>query len=354
MSRPLVLLAYLGSPVQNLTRANTLISTEIAAMAKICRDQGFQAAIFKTRPETPKILHPLTGVELWDGKTQPEILWLHQALPNIPGGPGPIHDHALGILSQILPGVKKIYRLVVDNNPSMSHNKLIFDLKSRAKKTVYLKNYKAPGPNQGYQDLYNYILKHTAQGTFYEVGYDTARSKTQSLNFKRCSIFSEQLSLTSEIYPRFEKTIDFCYIGASRGNEIKRKTRLSALGLDFLSHSNSFYGGSLFKTRGSIRFPRAWEMMAKSKAHLIVRDEGMDQIPLHRYLQALVHLSIPVVLNEPEEVGFIHDLDLQKMLRVKSYDEALGLLANYSEILPLLKEERDHWIKYDSARNENL
>ena len=354
MSRPLVLLAYLGFPIQNLTRANTLISTEIAAMAKICRDQGFQAAIFKTEPETPKILYPETGVELWDGKTQPDILWLHQALPNVPGGLIPIHEHALEVLSKTLPGVKQICRLVIDNNISMSHEKLIANLKLKASRARYLKNYKPPGPNQGYQDLHDYILKHVEQGTFYEVGYDSARSKTQQLNFKRCSIFSEQLRLVGEVYPKHEKTIDFCYIGASRSSEVKKRARLNSLGSDFLSHPNSFYGGSLFKVRGSIRFPKAWEMMSRSKAHLIVRDAGMDQTPLHRYLQALVHLSIPIVLNEPEEAGFIHNPDLQKMLRVKSYDEALNLLTNYSEILPLLEEERDYWIEYDVSKNERF
>lgn len=354
MSRPLVLLAYLGFPIQNLTRANTLISTEIAAMAKICRDWGFQAAIFKTEPETPKVLYPETGVELWDGETQPDILWFHQALPNVPGGLVPIHEHALGILSQTLPGVKKIFRLVIDNNISMSHDRLISNLKLKGSKARYLKNYKPPGPNQGYQDLHDYILKHVDEGTFYEVGYESARSKTQELNFLRCSIFSEQLKLVGEVYPKYEKTIDFCYIGASRSSEVKRRARLNSLGNDFLNHPNSFYGGSLFKVRGSIRFPKAWEMMARSKSHLIVRDAGMEQLPLHRYLQSLVHLSIPIVLNEPNEVEFIHTPELQKILRVKSYGEALNLLTNYSKILPLLEQERDYWMEYDTLLNEKF
>lgn len=350
----MILLAYLGSPNDNLTRANTLISTEIASMAKICRDQGFNVCIAKTKEDIPKSVFPSTGVELWDGATQPDILWLHQTLPNIPGGVRPVHDHTLDILLKVLPGVQKIYRLVIDNNESMNHKRLMLDLKSKGDSCYYLSGYKERGPNPGYKSLHEHIEKHISQGTFYETGYESAKSKTHDLNFKSCPLFSEQLILTRELFPKPEKDIDFCYIGASRSNEAKRKARLNALGEGFLSHENSFYGGTLFKTRSSIRFPKAWTMMSRSKAHLITRDAGMNQLPLHRYLQALTHESIPVVLNEPQEVEFIHSKTLQSKLRVKNYQEALELVSDYESVLPLLRQELNYWVSFDRSRVEQL
>lgn len=351
MDKPLILLAYLGSPNDNLTRANTLISTEIAAMAKICEDWGFFAAIAKTQPENPKSTFPLTGAELWDGKTQPEAIWLHQALPNIPGGVRPIHDHTLEILEKTLPRVKRIYRLVVDNNESMNHRRFMSDLKSKGENCYYLKGYKLRGKNTGYGSLEKHVLKHIESKTYYEVGYEAARTSTPDLKFIKADIFSKQLLLTKELFGEKEKDIDFCYIGASRASETKRKARLNALGKDFLEHKNSFYGGSLFKKRSSIRFPKAWEMMSRSKAHLITRDSNMNHLPLHRYLQSLVHGSIPIVLNEPHPVKFINNTELQNILRVNSYKDALCLLDkdNYKNILPLLQEELEYWVNWDSS-----
>lgn len=350
MDKPLVLLAYLGSPNDNLTRANTLISTEIAAMGKVCENSGFNVAIAKTITENPKSLFPSTGIKLWDGITQPEILFLHQALPNIPGGVRVIHDHTLSIIESVLPKVKNIFRLVVDNNESMCHSRLMLDLKNRGESCYYLSGYKPKGPNSGYSSLYEHISKHIETNTFYEVGYETARSKSPNLNFKPSPIFSTQLLLTRDLFPTPKKELDFCYIGASRSNEVKRKARLKSIGEELLSHSNSFYGGTLFKKRSSIRFPKAWQMMSVSKAHLITRDAGMTQLPLHRYLQALAHRSIPVVLNEPEPVDFIHLPTLQEELRVSSYSEALELVSRYEELLPLLEEELQYWIEYDQSR----
>jgi hypothetical protein len=354
LDKPLILLAYLGFPNYNLTRANTLISTEIAAMAKICEDWGFSAAIAKTKPENPRSVFPSTGVKMWDGKTQPEAIWLHQALPNIPGGVRPIHDHTLEILEKLLPRVKKIFRLVVDNNESMNHHSLIRGLKSKGESCYYIAGYKPRGPNSGYKSLYCHILQHIERGTYYEVGYDPARSKSPELNFINAGVFSKQLLLTKKLFGPKEKDIDFCYIGASRSNEAKRKTRLNALGEDLLGHKNSFYGGSLFKKRSSVRFPKAWEMMSRSKAHLITRDAGMTQLPLHRYLQALAHSSIPIVLNEPEPVPFIYSPTLQQRLRVKGYSDALQLVSDYSSLLPDLLDELDYWIQFDSSLNKDV
>lgn len=350
MNKPLVLLAYLGSPNDNLTRANTLISTEIAAMAKICEDQGFSAAIAKTIPESPKSVFPSTGVGLWDGVTQPDILWLHQGLPNIPGGVRPIHDHTLSILECILPGVKKIFRLVVDNNESMCHSRLMLDLKSRGESCYYLSGYKSRGPNSGYSALHDQILSHITAGTFYEVGYESAKSKSPALQFERLPVFSEQLLLTRNLFPIPAKEIDFCYIGASRSSEVKRKARLKALGEELIAHENSFYGGTLFKKRSSIRFPRAWKMMSLAKAHLVTRDKSMHQLPLHRYLQALVHESIPIILGESSSPPFIQDKTLAKILTVSGYEEALQLVASCSDLLPMLRSELDFWVKYDQNK----
>jgi hypothetical protein len=349
LDKPLVLIAYLGFPIYNVTRANTLISVEIAAMAKLCRDWGFRVAVAKTMPEDPESKIPLTGVELWDGETQPEVLWLHQALPNIPGGVREMHDHALGVLRNILPGVKKICRLVVDNNESMSHSKLMATLKDKGESCYYLSGYKQRGPNEGYRSLHKAIENHVTSGTFWEIGYDAARSKNPSLNFKSCPVFTEQLLLARGLFAPEEKTLDFCYIGASRSNETKRKARLRSIGEELLNHENSFYGGTLFKKRSSIRFPKAWRIMSSSKAHLITRDPGMDQLPLHRYMQALVHEAIPVVLNESDPVAFIRGEELQNILRVKNYEEALRLVDNYQTILPLLRDELRYWADHDTS-----
>lgn len=318
-------------------------------MAKLCRDWGFQVAVAKTIPESTNSTFPLTGVELWDGKTQPEVLWLHQALPNIPGGVREMHDHTLEVLKGVLPGVKKICRLVVDNNESMSHSKLMATLKDKGKSCYYLSGYKQRGPNEGYLSLYEWINHHVSSGTFWEIGYNAARSKDPLLNFKGCPVFTEQLLLTKSIFPEESKTLDFCYIGASRSSEAKKKARLQAIGDELLSHKNAFYGGTLFKKRSFVRFPKAWTIMSSSKAHLITRDAGMNQLPLHRYMQALTHDSLPIVLNEPNPVPFIHSPELQEVLRVKNYEEAVYLVSQYDTLLPLLREEFEYWVKMEKS-----
>jgi hypothetical protein len=352
LDKPLILLAYLGFPNQILTRANTLISVEVAAMSKIFKGLGFSTAIAKTQKENPKFLFPPTGTGLWDGVTSPQGIFLHQAIPNIPGGVRPIHDHTLDILKEVSSDVKNIYRLVVDNSKSMTHKVLMSRLDKSKSNCYYLKGYKKSGPNLGYESLFNSINKHVSKGTFYEVGLSAARGKESNINFLPCPIFSEQLLLTRELYPPETKEIDLCYIGASRGDNKKRKERLSCIGEDFLSHENSFYGGTLFKPRSSIRFPKSCRVMSRSKAHLIIRDRDMSQLPLHRYLQALSNNSIPIVLNEPDEVEFIKDKTLQKVLRVKSYKEALDLINNYDALLPLIQEEFKFWTNFDKLNNK--
>ena len=54
---------------------------------------------------------------------------------------------------------------------------------------------------------------------------------------------------------------------------------------------------ALFSKKRST-FNKCWDAMGNAKAHLIVREPNMGQLPLHRYMQALVLDAIPVVLGE--------------------------------------------------------
>ena len=58
-------------------------------------------------------------------------------------------------------------------------------------------------------------------------------------------------------------------------------------------------------------------------------------------MQALVCEAIPVVLNEPTAVEFIHNQDLQDMLRVTSYEEGAALVERYDELLSLDLERKE-------------
>lgn len=89
--------------------------------------------------------------------------------------------------------------------------------------------------------------------------------------------------------------------------------------------------------------------MSDARAHLIVREPTMFQVPLHRYLQALVHGAVPVVLGEPEAVPFIHSDELNTILRVSSLAEGLDLVARRDELMPLLEAERDYWLEFDRS-----
>lgn len=350
MTKPLALIGYLG-PNTVLTRATSLIATELAAMGEICRKQGYDVALAKTE-EDARANVPHTGMDLWDGETQPETLWLHQALPNIPGGVRDVHVNSIEAVHKVLPKVKKLYRLMIDNNHSMSHKQFLSVVRSKGRRCSYIAGYREPAPSPEYAALHQAVLDRMDNGSFYEVGYESARALSSGTEFKTCGLFAEQLLLTRNLFPTEPKSLDFCYIGASRSDKQKQQARLDSLGHDLLSHENSFYGGSLFSS--AVSFPKAWTMMSKSKAHLITRDAGMDMQPLHRYLQALVHSAIPIVVNEPDPVGFIHDPELQKLLRVRSYKEALNLVDSYEDLLPLLQEELEYWVGFDASRNQAL
>ena len=98
----------------------------------------------------------------------------------------------------------------------------------------------------------------------------------------------------------------------------------------------------------------AMEAMSASRAHIIARDEGMNQEPLHRYMQALINDAIPVCVGEPEPVGYIHDPELQERLRISSYEEAVALVQDYDQLLPKLREELAYWQDFDRSRKEEL
>ncbi len=350
MTKPLALIGYLG-PNTVLTKASSLIATELAAMGEICKRQGYDVAVAKTE-EDSKIKAPETGMTLWDGESQPEILWLHQALPNIPGGVRDVHVNSIEAICNVLPGVKRLYRLMIDNNYAMAHKQFLSVVRSKGRRCSYIAGYREPAPSPEYGALHQAVLDRMEDGTFYEVGYQSARALSERTQFKECGLFAEQLLMTKSLFPVEEKEFDFCYIGASRSDKQKQQARLDSLGADLLAHENAFYGGSLFNS--AVAFPKAWSMMSKSKAHLITRDPGMDMQPLHRYLQALVHGAIPVVVNEPNPVGFIYYPELQDMLRVESYAEALELVKNYEGLKPLLKEELEYWVGFDTSRTQDL
>jgi len=349
MTKPLALVGYLG-PNNVLTRATSLVSTELAAMAAMLEDQGYEVALGKTDEVPTRVKAPETGLKVWDNKTQPELVWLHQACVNLPGGVAPVHLKSADALAKALPNAKKILRLVVDTSHAMSHRQLLNTLKAKGKNSSYLDNFREKGPNESYIAIREAIIEAIENKSYYEVGYEEVNA--DDIQFKRCSLFLRQLEITAALFPKPEKEFDFCYIGASRSHPGKKQARMDSIGSELLSHENAFYGGSLFST--AIRFPKAWDAMSRSKGHIITRDKGMEQKPLHRYVQALVCDAIPVVVNEPDPVGFIHTPELQDRLRVKSYEEAKALVNDYDEIKPLLKKELEYWHNFDQANRVEL
>lgn len=350
MTKPLALVGYLG-PNNTITVASSLVATEIATMACLLKENGYDVALCKTDETVKTGTNPKTGIEIWDNETQPDVVWLHQACVNLPGGVGPIHLKSADALAKAMPGAKKIYRLLVDNSYSMSHKQLLNTLGAKAKSASYVKNYAPKGPNASYQAIYDAVTAAVERESFYEVGYETMRDLGAELPFINIDISIRQLELCLDIFPREEKDLDFCYIGSSRSDKKKKQARIDSIG-DIVTHENSFFGGSLFST--AVRFPKAWSMMSRSKAHVVTRDRSMIQAPLHRYMQALIHDAVPVVVNEPEPVAFIHSPDLQDRLRVKSLAEAVELVKERDSLLPLLRKEREYWRDYVRSKQGKL
>jgi len=351
MIKPLALVGYLG-PNNVLTRASSLVATELAAMAKMLEEYGYDVALCKTDETPSKVKAPETGLKIWDNKTQPHTVWLHAACVNIPGGLAPVHLKSADALAKALPNARRIYRLVIDLSNAMTHRQMLNTLRAKGRKSGYVDNWREAGPNESYQAIFDAVTKAEEEGRFYEVGYDVFRAKDRELPFLNCNLTTKQLEITAELFPKAEKQYDFCYIGSSRSCKKKQAARLEAIGEELLAHEPAFYGGSLFKT--ATRFNKAWEAMSASKAHLIARDEGMDQQPLHRYIQALINDAIPVCVGEPEPVGYIHDPELQELLRVSSYQEAVALVEDYDNLLPKLRKELAYWQNFDREIKDPL
>ena len=334
MTKPLAIVGYIGSNT-NLTFASSLVATELAAMGRILERCGYEAKIAhqpfeRKRPRKD----PKTGIESWDGKGEVDVVWIHQGAPNFMGGPTDEHCDQIGILGDALVTTKEVWRLLVDNNETMRHRSVLGLRRHQA----------CPG----FLHCAEGIERAVEEGRWHEVGWEECKDPTVDLPFRDSGITAEQLLLTKELLGgSLEKEYDFCYVGTSRANPKKRDAREVAM-KGFLDHELSFYTGSFFKKRST--FAKCWEGMARSRAHLIVRDETMRHKPLHRYVQALILDAVPIVLNEPTPANFIHDQVLQDALRVSSYEEGLALLERREELLPLLRKELEYWLDYDLAR----
>lgn len=348
MTKPLALLCYLG-PNTVLASPSSFAATDVAAMAEVCRMQGF-APVLAKEPEKKSSL-PQWDIGFWDGKTTPEIVWIHQACPNIPGGVRDIHFKTVQMLADAIVKADRVFRLSVDNAGSMCLKQFLSLIKSKAKRTSFLEGEGRPVPEYGM--IRQSILDRIENGTFFEIGYPAAASNHLGAGFKTSGLFTLQVEMAGRILGGAkEKDLNFCYVGASRSDKAKQQARIDSIGTELIAHENSFFGGTLFGP--AVRFHKAWDAMARSKAHVITRDSGMEQLPLHRYVQALYHEAIPVVVNEPDPVAFIHHPELQKVLRVKSYADSVALLESYDDLKPLLREEYEYWADLDRKNTEKL
>lgn len=345
------MVVYMG-PNCALTNASSLIATELAAMGEQLEELGYNVFTNTQAEVAPRA--PETGLKKWDGETMPELLWFHQAGMNAPGGMSKPMYERLKITAKVIPHAKEVWRLVIDNNLPLRFSTILSLAKSRAKNTNYMKHWQPAGPSPFYATIRQEWMKHMEQGTFTELGYEAAKSKNLDLPFRRNGIFVHQLELTKKLLGTSEKSADFAYFGASRADSDKADARLQKMGPELLSYEGCRFGGSLFRGRDNIVsahpiFKTVWQEMSAARGHLIVRDGGMEQRPLHRFVQALVLDAIPVVLGEPEPVGFIHNDELQRILRVDGLESALDLLNREEELRPLLAEELDYWRKFDKG-----
>ena len=332
MTKPLALIGTIGQTTK-ITEHTTLQGAEMAAMGRIAEAQGYRAVAAETPVSSARAAVP-NGLERWDGKTPIDLVWIHQQGPNYMGGPKPQVCAHIELLTRGLATANKVFRLVVDNNQTMRH-KTVYSIERRRE-------------CEAFGECARLMKEAVDNGNWTEVGIPETTDPDAGLPFLYAPITSTQLTLTKEIWDtQEEKPFDFGYVGTSRANKKKQTARLVSLG-DFLLHENSNYSGSLFGKKCG--FKKGWEIMSQVKAHLIVRDPGMNQTPLHRYLQALMHDAIPIVLNEPAPVAFIHSEVLQDALRVSTVEEGLALVKRRDELLPLLHEERDYWLKVDQDR----
>ena len=338
MSKPIALIGSLGSTTK-LTDLTSLQAAEMETMCRICEDNGYEALVAEGPPsERARAPRFPTGRAVWNGEGEIDLVWIHQQPPNYPGGPNEKVCENIQLLSRGLSGSGRLFRLVLDNNTTMRH-KSAFGFGRRTECEAFI-------------DCANHLKRKAEEGLWFEVGYKECADPDAGMPFIECGISARQLDLTLEMFGTDEeKTIDFCYIGTSRANKKKQEARLDSI-RPFLDYPDSHFSGSLFRKKCG--FVKGWELMREARAHLIVRDAGMDQTPLHRYLQALVHGAIPIVLNEPTPVAFIHNEVLQDALRVTSLEEALDLISRRDELMPLLIEEKDYWMEFDWNRGPRL
>ena len=332
---PRMLIGTAGQTTQ-LTDLTSLQAAEMEAMCRIAKRHNYEPVLAQSETKLLKGRAPkaATNRAVWDGHSHVDAVWIHQQGGNYQGGPDLCVCEAIDQLARGLAMADKAYRLVLDNNTTMRH------------KSVARLGGRTECPS--FALLGAEIDRKVAEGKWYEVGYAACADPEAGLPFIECGISAEQLLLTAEIKGLLtDKTVDFCYIGTSRANAKKQKARLDLLG-DFLDHECAHYSGSLFKKKCG--FVKGWQLMGEAKAHLIVREPTMRQVPLHRYLQALVHGAVPVVLGEPEAVPFIHNDELNTILRVSSLAEGLDLVARREELLPLLAAEGAYWLDFDLNR----
>ena len=333
MTKPRALVGTVGMTLK-VTDHSSLQAAEMEAMCRILEKQGYEALVAQAPPaERARAPKFPTGRKVWNGEGKIDLVWIHQQTPNYIGG---VSDEVCVVLEDIARGLhtaEKAIRLAVDNNETM---------RFKAMKGIGRRR-----ECESFALLEAEVNSKMANGLWMEAGIPECADPDQGLPFIYAPITSEQLMLTKEVWGTQEvKTLDFGYVGTSRANKKKQSARLESLG-DFLTHGSSLYTGSLFGKRCG--FVKGWEAMSQVKAQLIVRDPGMDQTPLHRYLQALMHDAIPIVLNESAPVAFIHSEVLQDALRVSTLEEGLDLVERREELLPLLREERDYWIEHDQS-----
>ena len=308
------------------------MTAEILAMATILENSGYDVRV--VTPESP-----FEGSFLpWDGEDL-SLLWIHQATPNIFGGiQGNNFPAFLPRYTLLLEAIKKtkiLARFMVDNQKEMSNYFLFRVMKSQAKtkgKTYPL-----------FVDFYQTMLDHVEDGTFLEIGLDGVHSG--DFPFIPCDLTSEQLRMC---FPdRLEKLHTTCYIGTGRG--VKQREERWAKVEPFVGMEGAFFGGSLFRGRSPdfpkrVPFDKAIMAMRQSRSHIICRDLGMSQVPLHRYLQALMSYAIPAVAGEDSPPDFIHCPILKETLLVKDQKDVTALLGREEELSSLLEKERNYWL----------
>jgi len=348
MTKPLAMVAHLG-PNKKMACATSLVTTEFAAMARFMEERGYEVCYGRTDEEPQYRNCPMTGLKPWDGVTQPDVVFLHQAPHSTPGGRSQECHARLTVLAEVLPKAQQVLRLVVDNNGPMTFKRLLAQIRTRARRTIF-DGWREEGPCPLAKQIRESLISHAENGTYKELGYEAARSQDAETPFEHVGVFSRQLLLCRELFPEMpEKDLDFVCAGTSRGNKKLTEARLAKFPDGLLEHESASWMGSLFGSKRPRLFPEVWHDMCRAKGHVVMREPNMAQLPLHRYLQALVCNAVPIVVGEPEEVPFIHHPELQKILRVSTYAEAQFLIDQFEALTPLLEQELAYWLEFDRS-----